>query len=318
MNTDFMFYYATPLASFWFLIIFATLAIGKQYNGDLQVISTKVFISCILVSMALMMPLTRWAFSFLEVVFNINWSHDEWIYRTTLDIYIVYVGIFTAIVHERMGSTSVNLGLRLVLGLAGLFAIPYYLWKTSSVAIDSYEALHPYISSIPILGFVALRNISTCTRNYHSRAMVWLGRHSLEISILQSHILLAADRVGVLIIDGLFGDGSVLRDRWRTLLILVPIFLWVCRAAKSATAFIIELLLPEVPETDDLDDCPFSCLKTLGILQIPYAQIRLACILLTMWLVNLLSTRNSIVSPPPGGHELTIMPMPAHALDHPY
>ncbi|PTD02824.1 putative O-acetyltransferase CAS1 [Fusarium culmorum] len=316
MNTDYMFYYSTPLASFWFLVVYATMAIGKQCNSDTQMVLAKVCISGVLFFAIFTTPLPRWIFNLFEIIFNIQWNADQWIHYVTLDMFIVYVGMITAVVSQ-MGGTQIILSLRLMLGLAGVFATCYYFIKGSTLSQSSYDSLHPYLSYIPILGYVALRNISVYNRNYHSKAMAWLGRHSLELSILQSHILLAADREGVLSIDGLFGDGTILGDRWRSLLIVVPIFLWTCYIARSATAYIIELLLRET-EDDDLNEPAFAYLKKLGISHISYPGLRLACILLTMWLVNLLSSTNQSVPPPPGTHDISIMPMPKHALDHPF
>ncbi|KAH7002950.1 10 TM acyl transferase domain found in Cas1p-domain-containing protein [Fusarium venenatum] len=318
MKTDYMFYYSAPLASFWFLVIYATLAIGKEYNNDSQVLAAKVCVSGVLVSVMFVTPLTRWMLELFKIVFNIQWSADQWIYYATLDMYVVYIGMVTAIVNQRMANTQIILSLRLILVLAGLFATYCYFSKASTLSVSSYDSLHPYISCIPILVYITLRNISTCTRNYHSKAMAWLGCHSLEISILQCHILLAADREGVLSIDGLFGDGTVLGDRWRTLLIVVPIFLWVCYATRSATCYIIELMLKEASEEDELDEPAFAYLKELGISRISYPGLRLALIVLTMWLVNLLSPMKENMPLPSGTHDISVLPMPEYALDHPF
>ncbi|KAJ4129022.1 hypothetical protein NW768_007551 [Fusarium equiseti] len=306
MNTDYMFYHAAPCASFWFLVVYTTMAIRKQDNSKLQLLLTKVLVSGILVCLVLSSLFMEWIFSFLQLIFNIHWSPEEWTYHTTLDLYIVYLGIITAIVQDRIGNTSISLALLSVLALASTVSIFFYFNKTTGLDTSSYDTFHPFISWIPILGFITLRNIATYTRNYHSRAMVWMGRHSLEISILQSHLLLAADRDGVLIIDGLFGDGSISGDRWRTLLILLPIFIWTCGAAKSATDSITELLLHKSSENDDFEEPPFAWLKALGMSHIPYLEIRLAFLVLLMWLVNLLSPREELTAPPPGGHELSV------------
>ncbi|KAH7174996.1 10 TM acyl transferase domain found in Cas1p-domain-containing protein [Fusarium flagelliforme] len=306
VNTDYMFYHAAPCASFWFLVVYATMAIRRQYNSELQLLVTKVLVSGIVVSLVLSSLFMEWTFSFLRLIFNIHWSPNEWTYHITLDLYIVYLGIITAIIQDRIGSTSISLALRSVLALASTVAIFSYFNKTTGLDTSSYDSFHPFTSWIPILGFITLRNISTYTRNYHSRTMVWMGRHSLEISILQSHLLLAADRDGVLIIDGLFGDGSILGDRWRTLLVLLPIFIWTCDAAKSATASVVDLLFHKSPDNDDLEEPPFAWLKALGMSHIPYLEIRLAFFVLVMWLMNLLSPREELTAPPPGGHKLSI------------
>ncbi|KAM0550188.1 hypothetical protein ACHAPJ_009036 [Fusarium lateritium] len=316
MNTDYMFYYSAPLASFWFLIVYATMAVGKQYNSDTQVVLAKVCLSSILISAIFTTPVTRWTFSLLKIIFNIQWNADEWVYLVKLDIYVVYIGMITAIVGE-MGATSMNLGLRLIIAIAGLFALYHYFNETLSPNSSTYDTLHPFISFIPILSFIALRNVSACTRNYHSKAMAWLGRCSLEASILHSHILLAADREGVLIVDGIFGDGSVLGDRWRTLLIIVPIFIWICHVARSATAYIIELVLNE-PGAEDFDEPVVAWLKTLGLSRMSFPKFRVAYILLVMWLVNLMNPGNEDLPPPPGGHNISIVAMDPHSLVHPY
>ncbi|WXC58098.1 hypothetical protein SNK03_003997 [Fusarium graminearum] len=299
-----------------YFITTSDFSLKRVCNGDTQMVLAKVCISGVLIFAMFVTPLPRWIFNLFEIIFNIQWNADQWIHYATLDMFIVYVGMITAVVSQ-MGGTQIILSLRLMLGLAGVFATCYYFIKGSTLRQSSYDSLHPYLSCIPILGYVALRNISVYNRNYRSKAMAWLGRHSLELSILQSHILLAADREGVLSIDGLFGDGTILGDRWRSLLIVIPIFIWTCYTARSATAYIIELLLRET-EDDDLDEPAFAYLKKLGISHLSYAGLRLACILLTMWLVNLLSHTNQSVPLPPSTHDISIMPMPKHALDHPY
>ncbi|GKU05624.1 hypothetical protein FLAG1_06315 [Fusarium langsethiae] len=91
MNTDYMFYCSVPLASFWFLVVYATMAIGKQYNSDPQVVTAKVCISGVLVSAMFITPLPKWIFNLFEIIFNIQWSADQWTYYATLDILIVHV-----------------------------------------------------------------------------------------------------------------------------------------------------------------------------------------------------------------------------------
>ncbi|KAL4723044.1 hypothetical protein ACLX1H_010285 [Fusarium chlamydosporum] len=126
MGTDYMFYYSAPLASFWFLVVYTTMALGKQYNGDLQMVTAKVCVSGVLVSAVFVTPLTKWMFNLFEIIFNIHWRADRWMYHATLDIFVVYIGMITAIINRRMGDTQIILSLRLILALAGLFATGYY------------------------------------------------------------------------------------------------------------------------------------------------------------------------------------------------
>ncbi|KAF4338099.1 o-acetyltransferase CAS1 [Fusarium beomiforme] len=310
MDTDYMFYYFSPLMSFWFLVVYATMAIGSKHNSNLQVLLAKIFISCLIVSMICMgTSFTRWVFAILKTVFKIQWSYKQWQYRVTLDIFIVYVGMLAAVVNREI-KTSIHLVLRVTLALVGLLATMLYFYATSAVLMGVYTRWHPYVSFVPILAFVAMRNVSGPVRNYHSRAMVWLGRCSLETYILQFHILLAADTKGVLIIDGLFGDGSLIGDRWRTLVIIVPIFLWISHRVAGATRYLVKLIMRQGSEDEKLGRLPFwSWLEKIpGCSDLSAPKMRVICLLLIMWLLNLMSPGHEIPAALDGGHSVLEAP----------
>ncbi|KAG7424816.1 putative O-acetyltransferase CAS1 [Fusarium oxysporum f. sp. raphani] len=257
MDTDYMFYYFPTLMSFWFLVVYATMAIRPRYNSDLQVMLAKICMSCLILSMILMgTALTRWVFGILNTVFKIQWSYKQWYRRVTLDMLIVYVGMLTAVANQHL-KMPIHLRLRVTLALAGVFATIHYFYATSGLRMAAYAKWHPYVSLVPVLGFIAMRNVSGPVRNYHSKAMAWLGRCSLETYILQFHILLAADTDGILIVDGLFGDGSLMGDRWRTLVIIVPIFLWISHSVAVSTGYIVRIIMHQSAEDEKLSRLRF-------------------------------------------------------------
>ncbi|KAI6774374.1 hypothetical protein HG531_001223 [Fusarium graminearum] len=253
MDTDYMTYHLSPLLSFWFLVVYATVAVDRQQNNELKFLLVKICTSCMIISFIFLdTPFTSWTFNILQGIFKIQWRVEEWQRSVTLDLFIAYVGMLAAVIGREMkkAEVSVRLGLRVCLAFGGLFSILHYLSFTSHVRESSYMKWHPYVSAIPILGFVMLRNIPWSTRNYHSRAMVWLGRCSLGTYTLQFHILLAADSKGILIVDGLFGDGTLLGDRWRTLVIIVPIFLWISHSVAASTAYMVKLMMHESAQNE--------------------------------------------------------------------
>ncbi|RGP62937.1 hypothetical protein FSPOR_8921 [Fusarium sporotrichioides] len=311
MDTDYMFYYFSPLASFWFLVVYATMAIGgKRCNNDSQVVLAKICISSLLVSAIFMgTPFTRFVFDLLGTVFNIQWSYKEWQYRVTLDIFIVYVGMLSAVVNNEMKKTLAHLGPRILLAVTGLLATMYYFHATLHLRLKVYKAWHPLVSFIPILAFVVLRNISAPIRNYHSRVMAWLGRCSLETYILQYHLLMAADAEGVLIVDGFFGDGTVLGDRWRTLVIIVPLFLWVSNSVAKSTAYIVDLIMDTSEEEEKTSRSSFAWqYKVPAFERITAPKVRVACILLVMWILNMMTPGHAEIPAPSGGHHVTVGP----------
>ncbi|KAH8721663.1 CAS1 domain-containing protein [Ilyonectria robusta] len=292
MNTDYMLYYLSPLVTFWFLVVYATMAIGhERYNDHVWLLLAKIFISALLVSgIALATPVTEWIFNLLRTVFYIQWSLLEWQSRLSWDLFIVYIGMLLALANFKLqGQGTVGLNHRIVLAIVGFMASTAYFyadWK-------DYQKWHPYTSLFPILGFIAMRNITTLTRNYHSKAMAWLGRCSLETFTLQFHLLLAADSRGVLLIGGLNSGGDVL-GRWKSLIVIVPVFLWISSAAAKGTGHLIQAILHTSPATEKLNRHPgvrfMSQISTQNLsFFISYPQFRVAMLLITLWLLNLLS-----------------------------
>ncbi|SPJ84115.1 uncharacterized protein FTOL_10631 [Fusarium torulosum] len=313
MDTDYMFYYFSPLVSFWFLVVYTTMVIGsQQYNSDPQILLAKICISCFVVSTILLKtPFTKWIFSLLKVVFNIQWSGNEWQYRITLDMFIVYVGMITAVVNHEMKKTTIQLGLRIILAVGGFFTVGYYFNATSHMTMKEYRKWHPLVSFIPVLAFIALRNISAPIRNYHSKAMAWLGRCSLETYILQFHLLLAADTNGVLIVDGFFGDGTFTGDRWRTLAVIVPIFLWTSDSVAKSTAHIVNIIMDDGAKDKEYEEPRYAWMEKLHHSEyFTWPQLRVACILLVMWLLNLVSPGHETPQALDGGHTVKNFPPP--------
>ncbi|XP_065312382.1 N-acetylneuraminate (7)9-O-acetyltransferase isoform X3 [Dermacentor albipictus] len=60
--------------------------------------------------------------------------------------------------------------------------------------------VHAYVSFVPILSYIILRNISGLLRTRYSTFFAWFGKISLELFIAQYHIWLAADTHGVLVL----------------------------------------------------------------------------------------------------------------------
>ncbi|KAM5344343.1 hypothetical protein ACJ41O_012880 [Fusarium nematophilum] len=246
MNTDYMFYYFAPLVSFWFVIIYALFAIGQKYNDNTYALLVKIAISAVICpGVMLWTPVLEWVFSALNLVFRIDWDLHEWQFRLGLDGFIVYVGILMGIASVRTKAYNQILTKSYGLaGIAGILSIPAYWWVAVSSAEkkQDYTSLHPIFSFLPIIGFIAARNMSAFARTWYSRTFAWLGRCSLETFTLQFHILLAADTRGLLLLDIFKGDGSLLGDRWRALVIIVPVFLYISSRVADATGGMVKLL----------------------------------------------------------------------------
>lgn len=302
MRTEYMFYYFAPLVTFWFMIVYATFAIGSQYNDNLRALLAKFCIAvAVCPGLMLWTPLLEWVFAVLSLVFRIEWDLPEWQFRLGLDGLIVYIGVF-------MGIASVQTKLynklltqtKGIAGILGAVSMVVY-WFASSTYLGEkklYNHFHPFISFIPIFGFIALRNINPSARLWYSQSMAWLGRCSLETFTLQFHIFLAADTRGLLL-TGLFsGNGTLFQDRWRDFLLIAPLFIWISWRVAEATNAMVKMLITiktaEKPALADELDIESKGDAEKGVegrwwhkVHISDLRLRVGGILVVMWLMNL-------------------------------
>jgi len=248
MRTDYLFYYFSPLVSFWFLVIYFTLKIGHEKNSDPIFIFAKILFSIALTTAFTMIPgILEFIAFLLKYACGISWNMTEWRFRTFLDMYIVYIGMITAMLFHRTSKlkaksitpeTFMDNALRLVITyrrtfktltiILSLGLLPgFWLLTRRSPNKEDYNWWQPYLSFIPILSFITLRNSHRLLRNYHSEVFAWLGRCSLETYVLQYHIWLAGDTTGLLRLG--------LWNKWVEAGILTPIFLWASWSTSDAT-----------------------------------------------------------------------------------
>ncbi|TVY22590.1 putative O-acetyltransferase [Lachnellula hyalina] len=248
MRTNYLFYYFAPLVSFWFLVIYFTLRIGNKQNSNLTFVFAKILLSVAFTTAFTMIPgVLEFIGTILGYTCGISWNMGEWRFRTFLDMYIVYVGMLTGLlVHRTSRLRSGSVRPTSIIDAALQLTIKYHTsFKTVTIALalgllpgfwlltrrspnkEDYNWWQPYISFIPILSFVVLRNSHRVLRTYHSALFAWLGRCSLETYILQYHIWLAGDTTGLLRLG--------LWNHWVEAAILTLVFLWTSHATADAT-----------------------------------------------------------------------------------
>ncbi|KAK3055894.1 hypothetical protein LTR09_003128 [Extremus antarcticus] len=280
MRTRWLLYYYMPLSTFWFLVVYATMAIGADKNKYKPFLVGKILLSAALVHTFInTRDLPETVVRFFTISCNMSFDAREFFHhRVKIDQYIVYVGMLVAIFYlwakealsdETTGSRlkkafrrhffwlSIMAAVVAAVGFAGFW---YYVWghiKSQSEWTD----LQPYITAIPILTFLILRNAHPLLRNFHSAAFAWLGRYSGEMYVMQDHLFLAGDQEAVLR-TGLFnGDETVGNDRWRDLVLIVPLYLITCTVIGETTAaittwFVAENEAAETKESSAVEEVP--------------------------------------------------------------
>ncbi|KAI9758930.1 MAG: hypothetical protein M4579_002741 [Chaenotheca gracillima] len=253
MRTDYLFYYFSSLISFWFVIVYITMRLGHTRNHLFLFALGKIIASAILVTAIARIPgILELAFGILRYTCRIRWDLKEWRSRSLLDMYIVYVGMICALIYLKLsqhqsaghyhehGVVSLirrHLGaLRTVFTALAVFILwGYWALTRRSPNEDDYNWWHPFISFLPIISFVILRNCNQYLRHYRSTIFAWLGRCSLETYTLQFHIWLAADTKGLLALD--------MTGKTFERFLLTAVFVWMSHLVAKATSNITSAIV---------------------------------------------------------------------------
>jgi hypothetical protein len=253
MKTEYIFYYFAPLVSFWFLIIYFTMRIGAKYNSNDRFLVGKIVVSAIITTIVIKLPgILETAFEALHILAGTQWNVTEFRFRVFLDMWIVYVGMLAALAMVKLNNNNSPYSLsfqtmRKYALMISAIALPlFFLFQMTCENKFVYNAYHPYVSWIPILSFIALRNATPKLRNTHSGVFVWLGKCSLETFTLQFHIWMAADTHGLLDLS-LFGSYSYVPN----FVVTTAVFLFTSHCVAGATHDLTNWILgvEKVPQT---------------------------------------------------------------------
>lgn len=240
MNTNYISYYFTPLVTMWYIVIYLTLLPASRFNNRTPFLLAKIFVSaCFMTWIFRDRTLLEKLFEILYKFCGIHWSAREWAFRVSLDMWIVYVGMLVSIavikVHEMRLTENPRwpnvVTASTVVSVVGI--VWFFMFELCQESKFTYNAWHPYISFLPIISFVILRNANPVLRSASSRAFVFLGKCSLELFIIQFHFWLAGDSKGVLVV--------LPATRWRPLnfVITTAMFVYLCDRVSWASGDLV-------------------------------------------------------------------------------
>ncbi|KAK4047271.1 hypothetical protein OIO90_006232 [Microbotryomycetes sp. JL221] len=242
MNTEYLSYYFSPLVTIWFGIIWVTLWIGHQHNEHTAFLTVKLTIAAALTAAFFEIEgALETTFRIINAVFATEWNAREWRFRVTLDMWIVWIGMFTALAFIK--SKEIRLTDRpdwpqlqqwTVVGSAvAMFA--FFVFELSRESKFVYNAAHPYVSFVPVLAFVILRNATPYLRSTSSKFFIFFGQCSLETFIIQFHLFIAGDTRGIIM---MIPGGPWLRPI--NFAVTSVVFVYVSNQVATATGVLTE------------------------------------------------------------------------------
>ncbi len=194
-GNNYMLYYVCALHMWWFVLVTGPWEIGKLLGAAEELV---VALFCVVSVLWDIPNVIETLFLPFKWVLGVGGSLHEFYFRTHLDHFIggwgLLVGLRLMQVREVISlMPSIAVG---GCGLLCLFVWCVIVWHCDSKF--SYNAIHPYISAIPVHGLWLLRNCHPFLRSRSLRVLVWVGRRSLEFYLLQFHILMSANARGQL------------------------------------------------------------------------------------------------------------------------
>lgn len=259
MDRPYQFYYFVPLVTFWFVMIYTTLALWPQILQKQANNSGMWHFGILVKLLGLLLLICFFAYSQglfestfsawpLSELFELNGNIHEWWFRWKLDRFAVMHGMVFALLYlvlqkrqvlsEGKGETLFLARISLPLLLLSVVSfITYSVWASNCKTKAECNEMHPYISVVPILAFILIRNIPGYARSVYSSFFAWFGKISLELFICQYHIWLAADTKGILVL--IPGNPS--------LNIMLSTFIFVCVAHEISliTNVLAQVIIPK-------------------------------------------------------------------------
>ncbi|XP_054167954.1 N-acetylneuraminate 9-O-acetyltransferase-like [Oppia nitens] len=243
MNRPYQFYYFVPLISFWYLVIYTTFYAIPHVTAASAEANPIQYLYMVLKFVVLFSIVTILYMSevFFEKIFLTRpWkalfvttddSIKEWWFRWKIDRYSVPAGMLFAfgyhllkkhhIIDDNHHGYLFSRGIGFIVAIASFAGIMMYVIFTMMCRNKpECNEIHPYISFIPIVSYIILRNISGLLRVRHSTFFARIGKISLELFICQYHIWLAADTHGIL----------VLVPSYPVLNVVITSFIFICIA----------------------------------------------------------------------------------------
>ena len=197
-EVEYMRYYICPLHTIYFLMVWLIMRVQYHRNEETRFMMLKLtiaFFILVLFHQIISQDLFYTLWTPLYPLLSYRGSLHEWKFRFALDGYATWFGMVCAFTMSKLKPYEIEKSPRnsIVITLA---CAAVAVWMLLSFPVDrkTFVPMHRFTSLLPITAYVILRNSTSSLREWYLPTLGWIGRHSLEIYILQCQLFM--DRNG--------------------------------------------------------------------------------------------------------------------------
>lgn len=230
VSNAYVVYYICGMHTYWFLSVYATMAICSSYNDRRTVMVAKLCLYAVFNAAVFEIPsIGRFIFRPLTFVLGLqrpdlasnttvadeDGALHEWLFRVGLDHWACLVGMLCAYNYphwetfiRRIESNKRRLpifGVQVVNVVKSVILVimvgVFVFWYVEFASLNKFEynKVHPYTSFIPIITFIVVRNLWPTLRTHYIGLFAWLGKITLETYLCQLHVYLQSNAAHLIV-----------------------------------------------------------------------------------------------------------------------
>ena len=273
-GTTYILYYICPLHTYFFILVYATMRIGRHLNYTKYGMRFKL--ACVALLIFVLWDVDTGLFQLVHFPFlgndkklgATNGTMWEWYFRSSLDHWSTFLGMvfalnfpITSLFYRKLESRGWQqewLGKGIV-GVALLAALALWVSGPFQRSKVEYNATNSYFGFIPLITFIYLRNLTPGLRSHSLNLLHQIGKTTLETYLMQHHIWLTSDAKSLL----------TLIPGWpkANMLVVSVIYFYTSRRLYKLTLYLRGMLLPD----KDLATCVRSLGAMVGSIGVFYA-----------------------------------------------
>jgi len=250
-GTTYVLYYICPLHTYYFLMVYCTMRVGKKLNYTKYGLRLKL--AAVAIIIFLVWDVDTGLFQMLHFPFvgrqpilgATNGAMWEWYFRTTLDHWSTFLGMvfaanfpITSLFFRKLEALPAAkcwigkgvIGASLFLAFVAWLRGPFMLGKFE------YNMTNSYFGFIPLITYIYFRNLTPTLRSYSLNLLHEIGKTTLETYLMQHHIWLTSNAKSLL----------VLVPGWpkMNMMIVTLVYFVTSRKLYKLTLFLRGMVLP--------------------------------------------------------------------------